>query len=140
MRKEENMFKSVQRIATNFSQYMSIKANNWKKRSSKPPKMIIHYLTNEGMQISKQKWKVVLFNSPRVATCQIWTTTNLNNNICYRGTLRKRGQFDEYYKKGWTMGWFSGSTTISQDCFKKIGVVWEKSPSIINQNLDHPRK
>ena len=33
------------------------KPNNWEKKSSKLPVMIIPYLINEGMQISKQKMK-----------------------------------------------------------------------------------
>ena len=49
--------KSVQQITTNFSQFMSTKANNWKKKSSKSPGMIIPYFTNEGMHISTQKMK-----------------------------------------------------------------------------------
>ena len=54
MRKEEKHVKSVQQITTNFSQFMSTKANNLKKKSSKSPGMITPYFKNEGLRISKQ--------------------------------------------------------------------------------------
>ena len=55
MRKDEKYVKSIQQIATNFSQFMSTKANNLKKKSSKSPGMITPYFKNEGLRISKQK-------------------------------------------------------------------------------------
>ena len=79
MRKEEKYVKSVQQITTNFSQFMSTKANNWKKKSSKSPGMITPYFKNEGLRISKQKWKVefLMIRELRRAKFeqQTWTTT-----------------------------------------------------------------
>ena len=126
MQKEEKYVKSVQQIATNFSQFMSTKANNWKKKSSKSPGMITPYFKNEGLRISKQKWKVEFFNDPRIATCQIWTTTNLNNNIScagYAWKTRPIWKLVHDWPVWWTIGWNSGLAT------SRLRLQWKRSGS-----------
>ena len=90
-----------------------------------------------------KKWKVVLFNDPRVATCQIWTTTNLNNNIScggYAWKTRPIWQLVHDWPVWWTMGWNSGLAT------SRLRLRWKRSGSSEKSHqeskikkVDHPR-
>ena len=73
---KRSMLNVYSKLPPIFSQIISTKATWSKEKSSKPPEMVIPFLTCKKMLFHiNKKWKIVLVSNLKVATCQNKTKT-----------------------------------------------------------------